>query len=163
MRKHWTERSIEDFIFRIAADFIAQLEEKMESSGITQDELAKSLGVTKGRVSQIFNNPGNLTLKNVAKYARNLGMKASIVAYDDGDPGNEKGPINSEIFKICWDKAGKPHDFWTVQEVSTGKTATNVGRDIVRVRFEQGVTCTTLATPVPGEFKTIYGQQISDN
>jgi hypothetical protein len=47
MKKHWTERSIKDYVFRIAADLIAQLEEKIELFPITQDELAKRLGVTK--------------------------------------------------------------------------------------------------------------------
>jgi len=50
MKAHWTARSIKDYLFRIAADFIAQLDNEMDTSHITQDELAKKLGVTKGRV-----------------------------------------------------------------------------------------------------------------
>ena len=34
MEKHWTERSIDDFLFKIAADFVAQLEEKMDAENI---------------------------------------------------------------------------------------------------------------------------------
>ena len=30
MKAHWTARSVKDYLFRIAADFIAQLENKME-------------------------------------------------------------------------------------------------------------------------------------
>ena len=115
MTIHWTERSTKDYHFRIAADFIAQLEEKMESESITQDKLAELIGVTKGRVSQVLNNPGNLTIGLIVKFARALGMKVSLVAYDDDDPGNTRGPINSEIFKICWEDLGKPHDMWAFE------------------------------------------------
>ncbi|MCX5807164.1 MAG: XRE family transcriptional regulator [Proteobacteria bacterium] len=120
MKTHWTERSIEDYVFRIGADLIAQLEEKMEVLKISQNELAERLNITKGRVSQVFNHPGNITLGNIIRYTRSLGMKASIVAYEDGDPENKKGPINSDIFRICWEKYGKPRDFWAIQQNSTG-------------------------------------------
>ena len=116
MKTHWTERSNKDFLFRIAADFIAQLEDKMESLPMSQDELAQRLGVTKGRVSQILNNPGNITLGKIVEYARTLEMKVSIVAYEDNDPNNERGPINSAVFNICWEKYGKPKDFWAFEE-----------------------------------------------
>lgn len=116
MKTHWTERSNKDFLFRIAVDFIAQLEDKMESLPISQDELAQRLGVTKGRVSQILNNPGNITLGKIVEYARTLEMKVSIVAYEDNDPNNERGPINSAVFNICWEKYGKPQDFWAFEE-----------------------------------------------
>jgi len=118
IKKHWTERSIKDYVFRIAADLIAQLEKKIELFPITQDELAKRLGVTKGRVSQFLNRPGNFGITQMVKYARALGMKASIVAYDDNDPENKKGPINSEIFKMCWEQLGKPRDFWAMQDIA---------------------------------------------
>jgi transcriptional regulator with XRE-family HTH domain len=108
---HWTERSVEDFSYRIAADFVSQLEDKMESLPMTQAELAKKLRVSKGRVSQIINNPGNLTLEKIITYARALGLKVAILAYDDGDAANEKGPINSDVFRICWENAGRPHNF----------------------------------------------------
>ncbi|MGA2465234.1 MAG: helix-turn-helix transcriptional regulator [Thermodesulfobacteriota bacterium] len=117
-KKHWTERSIKDYLFRIVADFIAQLETKMESIPISQDEYAKKLRVSKGRVSQLLNHPGNFKLENIIKYAKALGMKVSVMAYDDNDPKNIKGPINSEIFKMCWEQLGKPHDFWAMQDIA---------------------------------------------
>ncbi|MDO9565163.1 MAG: helix-turn-helix transcriptional regulator [Candidatus Desulfaltia sp.] len=128
MTPHWTERSNEDFLFRIAADFITQLEDKMESLPMSQDELAQRLNVTKGRVSQILNNPGNITLSKIVKCARTLGLKVSIVAYEDNDPNNENGPINSEVFSICWEKSGKPRDFWAFQEIVS--TSSNVQKNI---------------------------------
>lgn len=126
MKTHWTGRSKKDFLFRIAADFIAQLEDKMESLPISQDELAQRLGVTKGRVSQILNNPGNITLGKIVEYARTLEMKVSIVAYEDNDPNNERGPINSAVFSICWEKSGKPRDFWAFQEIVSTSLVENV-------------------------------------
>ena len=123
MNIHWTARSIEDFLFRIAMDFIVQLEDKMESLSLSQNDLAKKLGVTKGNISQMFNNPGNLGLNKIIKYSKALNMKVAIVAYDDDDPENKKGPINSEIFKICWEKSDKPREFWAFQETKKNMKA----------------------------------------
>lgn len=114
--KHWTERSVGDFLYRITADFVAQLETKIQAESLNKSDLAQKLGISKGRVSQILNNPGNLSLKTIIKFARVLGMKIAIVAYDDGDQENERGPINSEIFRICWENSGKPADFWSLHE-----------------------------------------------
>jgi transcriptional regulator with XRE-family HTH domain len=118
MKIHWTAQSIKDYLFRIASDFIAQLQNKMESLSISQDELARKLGITKGAVSLWLNHPGNISLGKMIEYARVLGMKVSVVAYEDDDPENKKGPIDSEIFKICWERAGRPRDFWDIQETA---------------------------------------------
>ena len=121
----------------MAADFIVQLEERMEREGINQDKLAKLLNISKSAVSQFFNKPGNMKLNNIIKYARALGMKAAIIAYEDGDPGNRRGPINSEIFKICWENQGKPHDLWAFQE--TAKTAANI-HEGATINYAQDIT-----------------------
>lgn len=119
MKLHWTERNIKAYVFRIVADFIDQIENKMESLPISQDEFAKRLGVSKGRVSQILNRRGNVTLKTIVQCARTLGMKALVVAYEDDDPQNRKGPINPEVFRICWERSGKPRDLWDTQNTVT--------------------------------------------
>jgi len=127
MKLHWTAKSIKDYIFRIAADFIAQLEIRMDSTeNYSQDKLAKDLGISKGRVSQVLNHPGNMTLRNIVRYAKALGMKVSLVAYDDDDPKNENGPINPEIFRVCWEKLGKPRDMWTLDEMAKTLCVTTV-------------------------------------
>lgn len=113
MATHWTEKSVEDFVHRISFDFITQLAKRLESSPLSRADLANKLGVSKGRISQIMNNPGNLTLKRAVAYARALGMKVSVVAYDDNDPNNSNGPISSEIFSICWENQNQPRDFDT--------------------------------------------------
>ena len=112
---HWTTANDSAFINRIMFDFIAQLQTRLETSGKTQSQLAKEMEVTEGEVSQVLNlNRMNLNLKTMVKYVRALGMKMAIVAYDDGDPNNERGPVGSEIFSIAWDKVGKPRDLWSV-------------------------------------------------
>jgi transcriptional regulator with XRE-family HTH domain len=116
MNNHWTARSTADFVYRISSDFALQIENKMDEGPVTQSKLAERLGVTPGRVSQVLRNPGNLTLRNMVEYAASLGMKVSVVAYEDGDPENQKGPINSEIFNACWTRAGKPADFFALKE-----------------------------------------------
>ncbi len=111
---HWTERSVEDFVHRIAADFIVQIEKKMDEDNISQKALAAELDVSVGRVSQVLNNPGNLTLKNIVQYSRCLGMKVTIVAYEDADPLNQLGPINPKVFNLTWENAGRPRDMWAL-------------------------------------------------
>ncbi|MFH0958236.1 MAG: helix-turn-helix transcriptional regulator [Pseudomonadota bacterium] len=140
--KHWTERSVDDFLYRIAADFVAQLETKIHSESLNKADLAQKLGISKGRVSQILNNPGNLSLKTIIKFARALGMKIAIVAYDDKDHENERGPINSEIFRICWENSGKPADFWALEESQCVATSTAT---VTLFPNSQIWTCTNLA------------------
>jgi transcriptional regulator with XRE-family HTH domain len=129
MALHWTERSVDDYLYRIASDFVLQLEKKMEAEPYSQTKLASKLGVSKGRVSQILNNPGNLTLKMIIKCARALNMKIAIVAYDDNDKLNEKGPINSQVFITCWERAGKPADFVALERPS--HSALSAGKELI--------------------------------
>jgi transcriptional regulator with XRE-family HTH domain len=117
--KHWTSRSAKDFVYRISADFILQVEKKMEEEGMNQKALAARLRVSSGRVSQVLRNPGNVTLRKIVDYARVLGLKVSIVAYDDGDPQNINGPINAEIFNLCWQRAGSPKDFFALDSFTS--------------------------------------------
>jgi DNA-binding phage protein len=116
---HWTENGIEDYLFRIGADFVFQLENKIGS----QKDFAKSLQVTEGAVSQKLNKPGNLKLHTMIKYARALGLKLSVVLYDDGDSENKRGPVNADVFRLCWEKAGKPTDFWMTKDRNSMETA----------------------------------------
>jgi len=109
---HWTAASDDAFLHRITFDFLTQLEKKMESTPISQAELAEKLDVTESAVSRVLNNPENLTLRTIVRYARAVGVKVGLVAYDDDDPEDFYGPVNSEIFSMCWKKAGRPHDYW---------------------------------------------------
>jgi hypothetical protein len=112
---HWTSQSITDFTYRIASDFVAQIETNNEMKGTTQAELATRLDRTPGRVSQLF-NPGNITLSSAIRLGHASGMKVALVAYDDNDPHNQNGPINSEIFHRCWRAMGCPQNFFELAE-----------------------------------------------
>jgi transcriptional regulator with XRE-family HTH domain len=114
---HWTERSLNDFLYRVGSDFVRQLDNAMQHDpDATRASLAKKLGLSKGRISQVLNNPGNLTLRKMIEFARAVGHKVAVVAYDDGDHENRCGPINAEIFTGCWELAGKPTDFFALNE-----------------------------------------------
>ncbi len=113
---HWTSADPESFSYRIASDFVTQIEEKMRSKKLTQKQLAQMLNMSKGYISQILANPGNLTLRTMILFARALGLKVSVVAYDDDDAANVNGPIHSEVFRLCWEKYGKPRDMFDFAE-----------------------------------------------
>jgi len=115
LNQHWTSRTIDNFVFQVASDFTMQLEKKLEGGPIRNKELAERLKVTASAVSQVLNNPGNFKLRSMTEYARALGLKLAVVAYEDGDPGNKKGPINSAIFYECWKRAGRPRDFFDLR------------------------------------------------
>ena len=124
--RHWTSANTESFIHRIAFDFIAQLEKRMEALPFSQAKLAEKLKVSEGAVSQVLNNSRNPNLKTIVSYARALGMKVAIVAYDDSDPENERGPVNAEILNSCWEKAGRPRDVFDLQEKKEAVTVGNL-------------------------------------
>jgi transcriptional regulator with XRE-family HTH domain len=120
---HWTQRSVADFVYNISSNFVSQLETRMEEREISRRDLAGILGKSNGRVSQVFNNPGNLSVRVIVEHARALGMKVSIVAYDDDDPKNENGPINPEVFVKSWEKLNRPADLFEVAEVDEKQAA----------------------------------------
>lgn len=109
--KHWTAKSSEDFRFAIAFNFVSQVEQVVDEEGISRKDLARRLGVSQGRVSQVINDPGNLTLKSIVEWSAVLGRKAAVVLYDDDDTENRYGPIDPDIFVHCWESLGKPRDF----------------------------------------------------
>lgn len=120
--KHWTSGSVDDYLYRIAFDFVQFIESVMEQEDVTQNELATRLGVSEGRVSQVLNNPGNLTLKKLVEYALAVNRKVSIIGYDDGDHSASCGPINGQVFEACWAKLGKPVDFFAVDACERNAT-----------------------------------------
>lgn len=114
--RHWTDRSVEDFAYSVASDFIDLLREEMDRLGWSKSRLAKAAKVSKGRITQIFQNPSNLEMITMAKVAKALRMKLTVFPYRDlDDPNNERGPINSEVFRLCWEKAKRPADMWAFE------------------------------------------------
>jgi hypothetical protein len=117
VKQHWTARSVDDFAYRIVSDFVAQIETKLETSGTGRTEFAKAIGVTPGRVSQLLNNPTLFNLKSMVSYANGVGMKVAVIAYEDDDPKNNRGPINAQVFTNCWENAGRPRDLFELAGV----------------------------------------------
>lgn len=113
--KHWTAQSLEDFRYEIAADFIDQIESRLQENKWQRKDLAQALGKSESWVSQLFNNPGNMSLNTMIGCAAKLNMKLSVLAYDDGDHDLQRGPVHAEVFNRCWEMLEKPHDFWDVE------------------------------------------------
>jgi transcriptional regulator with XRE-family HTH domain len=121
---HYTSTDQGAFVEKVMFDFIGQIAQRLESSETTQTAFADQLGVTDSEVSQVLNlNRVNLTLKTMVKYARALGMKVAIVAYDDGDPTNQNGPVNPDIFYRSWNKLGQPRDIWSVNNFAVANSS----------------------------------------
>jgi transcriptional regulator with XRE-family HTH domain len=108
--RHWTDDSTDDYLHDISSGFIRAIESAMGDHQITQGQLAERLGVSESRVSQVLNNPGNLTLRKIIEYARALRLNVAVVAYEGGD--NKRGLVPPEIFTKCWAKLGMPRDFF---------------------------------------------------
>jgi transcriptional regulator with XRE-family HTH domain len=128
--KHWTEQDIESFRYRLGSDFIEDLETRMKALGLNHASLAEKKGVSQARVSQVFNDPGNLTLDSMIEWTRAAGLKVSMVVYDDGDAKNELGPIPAEVFQRCWEICGKPSTQWQLEDAAAGSFTIMTGKQV---------------------------------
>jgi transcriptional regulator with XRE-family HTH domain len=99
---------------RIALDFLDIVEERLDSMKITRADLAVRLGVSKGRVSRIFNSPANLTLSTCVKFAQAAGFDVSLVPYAAGE--ETAGPVHPSVFARTWADRGCPRDTWQLEE-----------------------------------------------
>jgi len=116
LKGHWGNRSLKDYLFQVSSQVVTQVLEIMELEQIGRSKFAKRLGVSKGRVSQILNHPGNLSLESIVRYARRLDRKVAIVLYDDGDPRNKKGSVLPQIFVASWKQSGEPRNFFELND-----------------------------------------------
>jgi transcriptional regulator with XRE-family HTH domain len=112
LKPHWTARSTNAFVHSISFDFVSQLQKRLDETRTTRRKFAEALGITPSSVSQLLNTPGNIEIVTAVEYARALGLKVALIAYDDGDPKNENGPIGSSVFEQCWKLQGAPLDFF---------------------------------------------------
>ena len=86
-----------------AADLAGQvmrlLHQALDVSGLDQKALAEQLGVTQGRVSQVFNGDGNMRIAAVARYLRALGYETQLSATPvvPGNPALPRGARRPEI------------------------------------------------------------------
>jgi transcriptional regulator with XRE-family HTH domain len=130
---HWTERSTADAMFKVGADFVRQIEPPATQ---TRSRLAQVLGVSRGRVSQVLNNPGNLTLRKMIEYAKALQKRIAIVAYDDTD--TSQAPISGEVFVACWERAGRPRDFFDLKEADSESRSFHFDVTVVQITATTG-------------------------
>ena len=134
---HYTSETDKSFVRRIVFDFFAQLENRLAVGEMKQSDLAKKLNISESAVSQVLNLDRSPNLETVVKYARALGMKVSLVAYDDNDPSNENGPVGPEIFSLSWVKLGMPRDVWSANEALAANYA---NQPVTCISFMQGYT-----------------------
>jgi len=59
---------------------VGLLNEALAVSGRTQVEIAEALGVTAGRVSQVFSGEGNIRISTLARYLRAMGYSLELNA-----------------------------------------------------------------------------------
>ena len=109
---HWTDKSPKYFRLNIARNFVTRIEAKLEEMERSYSEFASMLGVSKGRVSRVFNNPGNLTLDTMIRWCRALDMKPAIVVYEDSAIPGRAAPIHPDVFVKCWEEMQYPTDMW---------------------------------------------------
>ena len=108
-KQRWTSKTNEDYLFSVNYDFVYQLEQRKDHLKWDSKTLAQKIGIGKSWMSQILNNRGNMTLSLMIRCARALGLQVSVVAYDNHDE-----PVPSDIFRLCWEKCGRPSDAWAV-------------------------------------------------
>ena len=78
---HWFETYKDDpeFLFELATTAVGEaIVESMERLGVTRSELAKRLGVSRPRVTQILAGDDNLTLKTLVAVAAALDSRLRI-------------------------------------------------------------------------------------
>ena len=68
-----------DFEFdKLAIDIGEQIVARMDERGMTQADLAREMGVSRARVSQILRGNDNLTLKSIVAVAIALGSRVEL-------------------------------------------------------------------------------------
>ncbi|MBN2383594.1 helix-turn-helix transcriptional regulator [bacterium] len=112
----WTE-DLESLRYHTTFVFITTLSNKMHELGLNQRGLAERLGISESRVSQIFNNPGNLTLSKMIKWAHAVELKIAVVPYNDEDPNFKKAPVIADAFTKLWELHGRPRTFEEIQSI----------------------------------------------
>lgn len=91
----------EEYLFGEATDTVEAL---LESLGITRSELARRLGVTRGRVSQILSGGENLTLRTLGALGWALGIRFELaptpMADRQGTPAAQDPPAPAWLSRM---------------------------------------------------------------
>ena len=111
---HWTEEGPTAFVHALVTSYVRDLNALLSSIEMGTKELGERSGLGKQAAQSTLENVLRWTTEKMVFWARTAGLKVSIVVYDDGDPDNEKGPVDSRCFYACWKKCGSPR---TVKEL----------------------------------------------
>jgi transcriptional regulator with XRE-family HTH domain len=107
----------EELLYGEATDTIQGL---LVTSGISRQELARRLGVSPGRVSQILSGRENLTLRTLASLAWALGLKATLsiqpMADRQGTPAGDDPPAPEWLSTLV------PTARWTYRQLQSPAT-----------------------------------------
>jgi transcriptional regulator with XRE-family HTH domain len=106
-KKQKSKISNKMFADHVLFDFIDKLNFRLLELGLTRRDFARKLGVSEGRISQIFNNPSNFTMNKMVEWARELGLKVTLVSYEDKDDPSG-APVFSDSFREIWKIFGRP-------------------------------------------------------
>lgn len=87
------------------------IQELMDERGINRSQLADILGVSKARVSQIFSDNGNVTVKTLAGAAHALGDKLVITSEN---LMNKKSAREEQYIRNAILKADNVVGMWTI-------------------------------------------------
>ena len=123
--RHWTAESVEAYQYAVASDFIAQIQEQMEMCNLRPKDIAARLDETEAYILQVFDHPGDMTLTTMIAIAQADTDGLSIVGYVAGR-STAQGPVNSKIFRACWEVAGAPCDFFELEDVLDSNTTHKV-------------------------------------
>lgn len=74
---------------KAAVESVALINSVVEDAGLLQSELAKALGLTEGRVSQVLNGDGNVRVSTLARFLRAAGYDLDIAATPVAKPAAE--------------------------------------------------------------------------
>jgi hypothetical protein len=115
---HWTAKSISSYIFAVTSNFVITLENQLTRQKKKYKDLAKALNIPMAEVMYKIDNPQFLSLVECLKWARAAGMKFILVAYDDEDTDNERGPVNCELVRLAWELLGRPDTMTQLREAA---------------------------------------------
>ncbi len=78
---------------RLRRRVLRALDEGMESSGISQAELARRLGRSRSAVNQVLTGDGNLRIETLAEYLEAMGCEL-VVSVRVVDDRSDTAPVN---------------------------------------------------------------------
>jgi transcriptional regulator with XRE-family HTH domain len=96
--------------------FTGQLLLEMEQRGVTLEELAKRMKVSKSHAAQLLKTTGNLTVKSIARLAKALDLFVTLVPHHEDD-SDGLWPVHPQAFLDCWEHMEKPKSNWETDHV----------------------------------------------